>query len=655
MDRLQRIPIELLYLVVQHLELREVAAVARTCHNLSAKLRRHFYHCIDAPAFKYAARYGRIRTIQGAQHAGVDVSYGLLLPVAIACRQSAFVDFLLQGGWITPDHVRETRQDAYGNRTALSWAAEVGPLSLVGRLMAISGVHANLRDFHQATPLHRAAAHGHLDIMTYLLDHGANLDAKNSGANATPITHACTSNAKEDTKIAVVALLLRRGADAESFDPVRRKTNVCHALDRHHYRLARFLLENGANTEAFRGAIGQALLVTAISQGDDNRVRLLTDYGVGFNEHGPRGLVRYLELAIPRSFTFRVDRTSIMNLLLEKISGQSPPFFERGSCPELDRALRVAITRGQYKLAALLLASGGDMNAADPHGYTPLSIAAAAEPPGSPYGHGLGSPSAYGLARAMLGLGADPLAHPPRQTPSRDVCQDTSALHAAVSRGNIALLKLFAEHGFDITAAHGEGRETTSALHAACVHYQSPVAQYLLEEHGAHPSKRNGRGKAPMHLVAHHGYPELVDLLFKHDAELDAKDDEGSTPLFMACATVHERVARLLLERGADATSSGQQDGITPLHCIAGRWGSLELLDLLIQHGADVCAVTEQAMTPLFEALAAWGEDGTDYAEQSLKIRLLVKHGAVTHLRFMHRLAMLRERAKGTLKGETLT
>ena len=58
------------------------------------------------------------------------------------------------------------------------------------------------------TALHWASANGHVDAVTWLLDAGAAVDARNSG-DSTPLHSAAGSG-----HAAVVSLLLSRGADS---------------------------------------------------------------------------------------------------------------------------------------------------------------------------------------------------------------------------------------------------------------------------------------------------------------------------------------------------------------------------------------------------------------------------------------------------------
>lgn len=71
---------------------------------------------------------------------------------------------------------------------------------------------------------------------------------------------------------------------------------------------------------------------------------------------------------------------------------------------------------------------------------------------------------------------------------------------------------------------------------------------------GAPPDARVGwRGTTPLHLTAEQGAAEAVVALLSHHAEVDARDDDGHTPLWYAACCVDEGIVKALIDAGADA------------------------------------------------------------------------------------------------------
>jgi len=104
-------------------------------------------------------------------------------------------------------------------------------------------------------------------------------------------------------------------------------------------------------------------------------------------------------------------------------------------------------------------------------------------------------------------------------------------------------------------------------------------------------------GWTPLALAAFFGHEEAVRVLLDAGADPRAasRNAARATPLHGALACASLPVARLLLDRGADA-GAREAGGVTPLHEAAAR-GHRALAELLLERGADPSARDDEGRT----------------------------------------------------------
>ncbi|MBS1979360.1 MAG: ankyrin repeat domain-containing protein [Bacteroidetes bacterium] len=107
--------------------------------------------------------------------------------------------------------------------------------------------------------------------------------------------------------------------------------------------------------------------------------------------------------------------------------------------------------------------------------------------------------------------------------------------------------------------------------------------------------------------------------LEKNPALLNSHAPDGFTALGLACFFNHPDLAAWLLEKGADPKlPSSNSFHVAPIHS-ACSVGSIDIVAMLIRHGADVNAKQQQDYTPLHQAAHAGRVDMCE---------LLLKNGA---------------------------
>lgn len=156
------------------------------------------------------------------------------------------------------------------------------------------------------------------------------------------------------------------------------------------------------------------------------------------------------------------------------------------------------------------------------------------------------------------------------------------------------------------------------------------IAQLLLE-HGADVHARDKNNATPLHLASYYRKAAIAQVLLDGDAAPDAKGNQGRTPLhsvaernqYVDAKEDGIRVARLLLERGADVNSP-DEDNRTPLH-LASYYGTVEIARVLLDSGAATDSYGNRGRSPLHAV--AEGEDHYSRVNVALVAQLLLERG----------------------------
>jgi len=101
-----------------------------------------------------------------------------------------------------------------------------------------------------------------------------------------------------------------------------------------------------------------------------------------------------------------------------------------------------------------------------------------------------------------------------------------AALDGAIRRNDLAVVKRLLKQGAPVNARHGEGG--TRPLSVAALHGHLEIATVLIDK-GARPSLDDNDGNTPLHIAAFLCHTDVVDLLLKHNAKLDHRNDRRET------------------------------------------------------------------------------------------------------------------------------
>uniref|UniRef100_A0A4W6EAK1 non-specific serine/threonine protein kinase n=1 Tax=Lates calcarifer TaxID=8187 RepID=A0A4W6EAK1_LATCA len=234
--------------------------------------------------------------------------------------------------------------------------------------------------------------------------------------------------------------------------------------------------------------------------------------------------------------------------------------------------LHHAITLNNEEAVKFLLMNNANPNLANARGSTPLHLAT--------------EKHLKPLAELLLGRRSTSIN-------AKDEDQYT-ALHWAAQNGDEAITRLLLDRGAAINETDGQGR---TPAHVACQHGQENVIRVLLSR-GADVRIKGKDNWTALHFAAWQGHLGIVKLLVKQAvADVNGQTTDGRTPLHLASQRGQYRVARILIELGADihTTTAGLN---TPLH-VAAETGHTSTSRLLIKHKADIHAQNAHGLTPL--------------------------------------------------------
>uniref|UniRef100_A0A8C4W1P6 Poly [ADP-ribose] polymerase n=1 Tax=Gopherus evgoodei TaxID=1825980 RepID=A0A8C4W1P6_9SAUR len=570
-------------------------------------------------------------------------------------------------------------------------ACRNGDVERVKRLVRPESVNGRDTAGRKSSPLHFAAGFGRKEVVEYLLQSGANVHARDDGG-LIPLHNACSFGHAE-----VVSLLLHHGADPNARDnwnytplheaAIKGKTDVCIVL-----------LQHGAEP-AIRNTDGRTALdladpsAKAVLTGDYKKDELL-ESARGGNEEKMMALLTPLNVnchasdgrkSTPLHLAAGYNRVKIVQLLLQH--GADVHAKDKGDLVPLHNAC----SYGHYEVTELLVKHGACVNAMDLWQFTPLHEAA--------------SKNRVEVCSLLLSYGADPtllnchnkstidLAPTPQLKERLAYEFKGHSLLQAARESDVARIKKYLSLE-TVNFKHPQTHET--ALHCAAASpypKRKQVCELLLRK-GANINEKTKDFLTPLHVASEKAHNDVVEVVVKHEAKVNALDNLGQTSLHRAAHSGHLQTCRLLLSSGCDpsivslqgftalqmgsenvqqllqegiplgnsdadrqlleAAKAGDVDTVkklctiqsvncrdiegrqsTPLHFAAG-YNRVSVVEYLLQHGADVHAKDKGGLVPLHNA-CSYGH--YEVAE------LLVKHGAVVNVADLWKFTPLHEAA----------
>ena len=499
------------------------------------------------------------------------------------------------------------------------------------KILVEHGADIDERDESNNTALHRAIQNVVLEdnrIIKELLKHGANLEATNND-KMTPLMSAAYMKNLE-----VMKILVQHGAKVDFMNEDDDKTALVYATAPYHRSLffafcsydnvssieecMNFLVDNGANIH-FRYKDNLTLLHIASLLGRSEAVVELLKLGADANaqaewqrtplhcacrkghldiateliKHGANLEMKDKKLDTPLHSAALFGFTEIVELLLKNGANVHAQNVE-GSTP-----LHLADNK---EIASILIENGAKLNAQDTDDYTPLHMACIRDK--------------IEVLSLLLSKGAD------------IKMKDSDSRTPLATAKNFEIAKKLVDFGADIHEVDDNGRGLIHQI----VEKNNPkdrdvkaITNFL--KLGADINAKDANGDSPLHLAAHMNHGNIIKELLKHSANVNATNNDQETPLILAVLSNDDgdtEIICLLIKNGASLEAKDFMDSTALCHAFAER--KFSLVKMFLENGANPNSVDIALLSTLDEY------DDDEIKEEQEAIEVLMKYSEGTSI-----------------------
>ncbi|KAJ5970670.1 uncharacterized protein N7479_000588 [Penicillium vulpinum] len=461
------------------------------------------------------------------------------------------------------------RSLVFREMTDLSLASYLGLKQVVEKILSEEHIDVNIEDKTSGSALSAACFAGQSDVVTLLLNKGANLNSihRQHGTSL----HAALLSGHQS----IASILLEKGADVNSKGG-DAGTALYIASNLNQPDIVLGLLDRGADINYSHKIHGTALHGACL-KGYREIVKILLENGADINsECGDSETSLYVASDL--------DQLGIAKNLLERGADVN---YNKGSD---ETALIIACKQGHWEVVKLLLENGADFNIKPEYDRSALYMASRDNKPD--------------IVLSLLERGAD--------VNYNDEWNGT-ALHGVCYAGHTEVVKILLKNGADVNI---KGGDLGTALHIASSHHRIDIITILLKS-GADINYSYKKHATALHRACRQGHRKVVQVLLENGADINIKGGYFGSALHIASSRNRAGITSDLLKKGADINYNHPKHG-TALQ-IASKQGREKIVAILLANGAD-SNIRGGDDSSAIQAASLYGHQGV--------VKLLLESGA---------------------------
>lgn len=176
------------------------------------------------------------------------------------------------------------------------------------------------------------------------------------------------------------------------------------------------------------------------------------------------------------------------------------------------------------------------------------------------------------------------------------------SIHKFIFSGIKDIAEIMLDEGIDINI---KGIEGNSLMHCAVASQNLELIQMLIDR-GSDVNIKNKYNYRPLHWAAEYGNLDVIKILVENKAKVNIKTNvmfiirETKTPLYLAIENGHVEVAKYLIQNKAKVDELNDSSNATALS-LAASLGQTEIVKLLLENGASPNGVSKRGMNDYYK------------------------------------------------------